>query len=348
MSTSTPSPSELHQKIHQDPSFGWDPWLNTNSDPVKVEQAHLAAVALLYQGADTIAGDIGLLPGGLSMYASYIDNFGGYGELVAAKESTGAFLLSVTIFGGKAHCADVQPGAMRAPDLPNWIDHVALLDEGFDVAVPWVYTSASQMALANTYIGGRHVIRWSAHYGFGMHICGPKTCGWPQADWTQWADTGPQGQNFDRSVGTLRPKPVAPKPVHARGVANFSGHVNFDSGEWEIHGEPGEDIKWGTENVRWSAEIQVNGSDGSWEARGLTFNAAIPTAGSEKSINPARGVAAFTGSIDFDTGAWTIRGTPGAPQWGAKEKWSAVIKIDNRLGDWHIIGCPFNAPPMGA
>jgi len=48
---------------------------------------------------------------------------------------------------------------------------------------------------------GRPFIRWSAHYGLGPHVCAPAVCGYPQADWTQWAPEGAQGQNVDRSVG---------------------------------------------------------------------------------------------------------------------------------------------------
>jgi hypothetical protein len=40
----------------------------------------------------------------------------------------------------------------------------------------------------------------SAHYGAGQHICGPGTCGFPQADSTQWADKGRHGQNTDLTI----------------------------------------------------------------------------------------------------------------------------------------------------
>lgn len=343
--SNNPQRSQLHATIHQNPMFGWDPWLNTETDPA-TESAELAA-ATMFRGADTIKGDIDLLPPGLDMYASYVDNFGGYNELVAAKESSGAFLLSITIFGGRAHCADVQTGAMHPADLPHWLDHVALHDEGMSIPQPWVYTSASEMATCNHYIGDRKVVRFSAHFGFGPHICGPTTCGFAQADWTQWDDKGAQGQNIDRSIGTLLPVEVEKPPVRAKGLANFKGHVDFDTGDWVVHGVPGKDIKWGTENVRWSAEVQVDGSDGTWDARGLPFNAAIPTSGAKPAANPAKGTANFEGSVNFDTGTWTVHGTSGSPTWGSSEKWSAVLKVDNRRGDWHIISCPFNAPPMG-
>lgn len=345
-----PQRSQLHTEIHQDPRFGWDPWLNTETNPERIAQEHLEALAAsqLFSGADTIRGSISALPNGLDMYASYIDNFGGWSDLVAARESSGAFLLSITIFGGHAHCADVQTGAMRPSDLPHWLDSVALIDAGMTIPVPWVYTSASQMATCNRYIGSRNVVRWSAHYGHGPHICGPTTCGFPQANWTQWDDKGAQGQNIDRSVGTLLPRVVPSTPDRAKGIARFAGSVDFDTGQWSIQGTPGENITWGTTNVRWSAEIQVDGSNGQWDVQGMEFNAVIPTNGDDPKQNPAQGVANFAGSVNFDTGVWDIHGTPGSPTWGAQEKWSAILKVDNRFGDWHIISCPFNALPMGA
>lgn len=166
----------------------------------------------LYTGADTIGGDIGLLPDGLNMYASYVDNFGGYGELVArfGNAPWKPFLLSITIFGNHARCADVENGAMRPADLPHWYDNVAISDS---VSPPWVYTSASNMGAVAQAMGGRKHIRWSAHFGAGEHICGPGTCGFPQADWTQWDDHGAHGENIDRSVGNWFPPSLTPAPI---------------------------------------------------------------------------------------------------------------------------------------
>ncbi len=179
MSTDTPV-------VERPADWGLDPILNPNFGPLDLDQdtLHLATVGAaaaplrFIKMADTTKGSLGVLPGDWDAYASYIDNFGGYSDLVAAKEATGAFLLSITIFGGRARCADVEPGGMRASDLPNWLDHVGLTDG----SPSWVYTSAGNMAACNQFIGNRHVIRWSAHYGHGWHICGPSTCGYPQAD----------------------------------------------------------------------------------------------------------------------------------------------------------------------
>ena len=193
--------------FRRDPSFGWDPWIGPETPPIDRPELFLPESQTQYAGADTIRSDIGLLPSGLSMYGSYVDNYCGYDELVARFGNTGAFLLSITIFGNRARCGDVEPGAMRAADLPHWLDNVAIHDGGLD---PWVYTSASSMASVNHYVGSRRVVRWSAHYGFGPHVCGPGTCGWPQADWTQWTNAGPLGQNYDRSLGLFVPQHVDP------------------------------------------------------------------------------------------------------------------------------------------
>ena len=145
--------------------------LNTETSPVKTFKAARALTTkAVFAGADTVGGDIGLLPPGLQMYGSYIDNFGGYAELVARFGKTKAFLLSITIFGGHSRCADVEPGAMIPSDLPRWLDNTAVRDGGLP---PWVYTSASNMQACNDFIGDRIVVRWSAHFGHGPHILRP-------------------------------------------------------------------------------------------------------------------------------------------------------------------------------
>ena len=338
--------SAHHAEVHQDPNFGWDPWLNPATDPSRVTEEFLAMVdnGTVFFGADATRGSLSQLPPNLAMYASYVDNFGGFPELQALKGNSGAFLLSYTIVGRKALCADVQSGAMRPGDFGGWYDHTAQRDAEGRV---WGYTSASQMQALINAAGSREFVKLSAHYGFGFHICGPHTCGFPQADWTQCFDHGANNENIDRLMGLYLPTaPHAPR--FATGVANFSGQIVFDTGGWSIEGERGPGIVWGTENVRWSAEIQVDGSNGSWDIQGLPYNAPIPTQGDGPLSNPATGYARFTGSVNFDTGQWDIHGISGFPTWGAQEKWSAVIKIDNRFGNWGIFGAPYNAPPMGA
>src|SRR5215471_766933 len=114
--------------FHRDPSFGWDPWEGPGT-PDPTGDWIDAAAHPVFSGADTLLGDIHLLPAGLDCYGSYVDNFGGYPELVARFGKTKAFLVSITIFGNRARCADVEPGAMVASDLPHSLDSVTIKDK---------------------------------------------------------------------------------------------------------------------------------------------------------------------------------------------------------------------------
>ncbi len=184
----------------RDPKWGYDPWVNPNTSPSSVVDTS----AKVYQGSDALTGFIVDLPANDSVYMSYVDNFGGWDQLVARFGHTTALLISITIFGGRARCADVEPGAMVPSDIPHWYDNVAIKEDGL---LPWIYTSASNWSAVNPFIGNRKVIRWSAHYGHGPHICAPGTCGFDidghggGAQWTQWDDHGANGENLDRSVG---------------------------------------------------------------------------------------------------------------------------------------------------
>lgn len=212
-------PSALHQILHQDPNFGWDPWIGPGKPQTDLSLEEFLAVQsqTLHVGADAIAGDIDLFPLGLDYYGSYVDNYGGWAELQAwaAIHAPNALLMSYTIFGDPALCADVEQGAMVNSDLlpGRWPDTKAWRDAQGKF---WVYTSASNFSALNQSIGNRtDVVRIAAHYGFGPHICGPGTCGWPQADWTQWDDKGSLGQNIDRLIGTYLPsaQPTPPPPA---------------------------------------------------------------------------------------------------------------------------------------
>lgn len=70
---------------------------------------------------------------------------------------------------------------------------------------PGLYTSASNIAamvsaMLDAGFTREQFLVQSAHYTFEAHICGPETCGYPQADATQYADKGTAGQNTDRSI----------------------------------------------------------------------------------------------------------------------------------------------------
>lgn len=71
--------------------------------------------------------------------------------------------------------------------------------------LPALYTSASSIpavvtAMLDAGFKREQFLIQSAHYGAGQHICGPGTCGFLQADSTQWADKGRHGQNTDLTI----------------------------------------------------------------------------------------------------------------------------------------------------
>jgi hypothetical protein len=242
--------------VQRPTDWGHDPVLNPDFKPLNPDE--LVQGVRYIKMADAVKGSLSQLPDGWDGYASYIDNYGGYPELVTRKEATGAFLLSITIFGGKARCGDVEPHGMQASALPNWLDHEALTDG----SPSWVYTNAGNMALCNQFIGQRKVIRWSAHYGVGWHICGPSSCGYPQADITQCYDKGLNGENYDRSLGFAY---VIPSQVTSgsHGIANASLTFNLLTGAWNIHPAPG-NVQFDSEDRSASAEVQFDLHNGQW------------------------------------------------------------------------------------
>lgn len=98
----------------------------------------------------------------------------------------------------QARCLDMEPQDALLTQFPAW--HAENFVGGGLKAV--AYTSASQMADLIAVLDRSKLInavwRWSAHYTGAPHICGPKTCGYPQAHMTQWTDKY-QGGNRDAS-----------------------------------------------------------------------------------------------------------------------------------------------------
>jgi hypothetical protein len=156
---------------------------------VRVNQEEVMTLAMA-DSAESLS-----LPAGLPAYASYVD--GGIGdqpnyERVCAAHP-GARHLSIALSAAhNADCLDVEPGAASPPDFPQW--YARQLARG--ISRPVVYASVAAMRegilpmLAVHDIPRAMVRLWTAHYGQGEHVCGPKTCGElaVDADGTQWTD----------------------------------------------------------------------------------------------------------------------------------------------------------------
>lgn len=155
------------------------------------------------------------LPSGLKYAAGYFNgSYANIGEIRGRFPS--AVIASVTPDSAKgAMYTDIEPGDGVPADVPGFINAGGL---GF-------YCSASELADCEAECVAAGIPRarykaWTAHW-IGPHICGPGTCGYAQADATQWVSTPGWDESwvadlsfFFGSKPAPPPKPgPPPKPV---------------------------------------------------------------------------------------------------------------------------------------
>lgn len=145
--------------------------------------------------------DVSLLPQS-DYYAGYADGI--YANIAAIKARfPNAGILSIAVKATDvADCLDVETGDATNPEVVSW--YKLALSKG--VTKPCIYTSVSNVdsvvsALAAAGIGRSSYRLWSAHYGLGVHICGPSTCKVTitACDATQYTDTA-NGESLDESI----------------------------------------------------------------------------------------------------------------------------------------------------
>lgn len=221
---------------------------------------------------DAIPEEMQNIPANPPAVAAYVDGFGGFSQL--ASRFPNAKRLSITIHGNHARCGDFESGAMSPPQAPGWYRTNADRSQG----KPWLYASASNIAaliheMTSAGISPSSYFIWSAHFTGRPHICGPHTCGFPQADGTQWDDVvgGRSCDVSDLSAYMLEPK--APPHPRAHGIARAELSFNLGKGHWNIHGTPGTDVHFGPDDTWASAELQVNERTGHWRIRGIPLDA---------------------------------------------------------------------------
>jgi hypothetical protein len=165
---------------------------------------------MTYRMADAIFA--ANLPPGMDAYGGY-DN-GNWPDFVAvAAAHPGAHLLDLTVWlANRGTGIDVEPGDATVAQAPVYVRERLVAG----VILPVVYCPASWSQAVLNVMAAAGVPRslWrllSAHYGAGQHICGPGTCGYPQADGTQWIDHGTWDESLlsDGFFGT----PAPPKPI---------------------------------------------------------------------------------------------------------------------------------------
>lgn len=143
------------------------------------------------------------LPHGADAYLGYVNGQWPTYDTVKAM-FPGVPVLSMTVLAGaRADGCDCETGDLTVGQVPGFVR--TELDAG--AWRPVVYMGAANMRPVNAALGAAGIARGqvrllSAHYGVGKHICGPGTCGYPQADGTQWTDAAPglHGSLIDESL----------------------------------------------------------------------------------------------------------------------------------------------------
>jgi peptidoglycan hydrolase-like protein with peptidoglycan-binding domain len=174
-------------------------------DPVAV--VPLAATNLIMED-DTATV---LFTPGCGAYAGYAN--GSFANMpavraYAASQNAKAFAYTPYV-ASNADALDVEPGDATPADAPA----------GYRVGLRYFYGSASWISLIVSALSAAGFPRdqykiISAHY-VGPHICGPGTCGYPQADATQFADNY-LGVSLDATAypadffGAVNPYPILP------------------------------------------------------------------------------------------------------------------------------------------
>jgi peptidoglycan hydrolase-like protein with peptidoglycan-binding domain len=160
------------------------------------KDTELSSMTTLFMFDDV---DVNLLPANAYAYAGYLD--GSYANFAQVKAGhPQAHLVGIAVRAcDDGEALDVEPGDAAIPQAPGWVGR----QHARGAARPILYVSAGNAQLMINTLGGagisRHAYRlWAAHYGSGTHICGPGTCGYPQADATQFTSKA-LGESLDES-----------------------------------------------------------------------------------------------------------------------------------------------------
>lgn len=158
---------------------------------------------------------VNLLPAGYDAYAGYVD--GRYENFDAVKAKfPDALILSIDVNATNtaAECLDVEPGDATNALAVQWV----LAKIRAKALLIALYTSVSNMDALVAAMTAAGIPRtayklWSAHYGYGAHICGPGTCGLTKwaCDGTQFTDTA-FGDSLDESLLQIDFFGVLPPP----------------------------------------------------------------------------------------------------------------------------------------
>lgn len=201
---------------------------------------------------------------GKAVYAGYLN--GSFANLTTIANRVGSdpIIVSVSPNGANgARAIDIESGDAVPADAPRFWHNSNHGGTGYgqkDSGIPVFYTSAGDLQAVINELAWAGITRdkyllWSAHW-IGYHICGESVCGYPQADATQYADSGPYDNDAwysycftgSTSTTTAPPTPVSDipadwifQPVRSltlNSVTASSVNVSFTSPETTIEGHP--------------------------------------------------------------------------------------------------------------
>jgi hypothetical protein len=144
--------------------------------------------------------DVNLMPAGAYAYAGYLDgSYANFAQVKAAHPQ--AHLIGIAVRAGdNGDALDVEPGDAVISQAPDWV----MRQHARGSARPIVYVSAANGKVMVDTLTAARIPRpayrlWLAHYGAGQHICGPASCGYAQADGTQFTSKA-LGESLDESM----------------------------------------------------------------------------------------------------------------------------------------------------
>ena len=157
------------------------------------------------------------LPDGADAYLGYADGAWPTAVELRARFPRAHILILAVFAADDGEGLDIERFDASIPEVYDWF--VRQQARGVQRPVLYISAGSAGMLLATMQANGFARSSWrllSAHYGAGKHICGPGTCGYPQADGTQFTDTAPglNGSLVDESLLSDSFFPAPPKPPH--------------------------------------------------------------------------------------------------------------------------------------
>lgn len=171
--------------------------------------------------------------GAAKAVAGYVNGkYANWPAIVLKYGTSGKHLLSIDVQANPnagAQCLDIETGDATIGQAVKWVKETQAAGKALrDLRwFPKLYVQAGNMAslVATLKAGGvarDEVMIWSAHFTGKAHICSPESCGYPQADATQWTDDY-EGVSLDASLcygyffagppAVVKPEPVKPVVV---------------------------------------------------------------------------------------------------------------------------------------